>query len=93
VVGTALTCGNEGERDAADTGEYQRHTQCRSSTESVHSEVEDNVSREFDQRHQDEVGELVAVYGHRSERESIEHECDGDPVCSCWLRVCKEGRG
>jgi hypothetical protein len=89
----ALTYGNEGKRDATDTGEYQRHTQRRPSTESVHSEVEDDVSREFDQRHQDEVCKLVAGHGHRSERESIEHECDGGPVCSCWLRVCKKDRG
>ena len=92
-VKAALTCGNEGKRDAADTREYQRCTQRRSSTESVHSEVEDDVSREFDQCHQDEVGELVAVHRHRSERESIEHECDGDPVCWCWLRVCKRDKG
>lgn len=86
-IRAALTCGNEGKRDAADTGQYQRRAQGRSSTKSVHSEVENNVSWEFDNRHQDEVGELVAVYGYRSERESIEHERDGDPVCSCWLSL------
>lgn len=85
-ITASLTCGNEGKRDAADTGQYQRRAQGRS-TKSVHSEVEDNVSWEFDNRHQDEVGELVAVYGYRSERESIEHERDGDPVCSCWLSL------